>query len=86
MCRCVTKRSPVDGVTKFLLGILGGGEGKQGHLTTTDHRNTGKGRGETAGELGYENYVPIMRINNHICSWHFSFFSLPNQINHRRSP
>lgn len=49
----------------------------------TEKYKNGRGKGVKAGELGYENYLPIMRINNHICSWPFS---LPNQINHHRSP
>lgn len=50
---------------------------------STEKYKNGGGKGVKAGELGYENYLPIMRINNHICSWPFS---LPNQINHHRSP
>lgn len=90
MCRCVTQ---VNGIRKG--GSRGGRSSGPGHpakregARKEDRPKTRQYRlkrsretGVAAGELGYENDPPIMRINNYICSWPRAF---PNQINHHRS-
>lgn len=79
----------VDGIRKGILGweVLQRKEMRTAYYNRPKTQQQRlKHSGETsgkAGELGYENDPPIMRINNDICSWPFSF---PNQINHHRSP
>lgn len=83
LCRCLQQRCTVNGITKWLLGMGGGSLQEKEMRSSYYNRPQKHSKGVEAGELGYENDPHIMRINNHICSWPFS---LPNKINHQRSP
>ena len=83
LCRCLQQRCTVTGI-KVTSWNGGGGSPQEKEMRSSYYNRPQKhSKGVKAGELGYENDPHIMRINNHICSWPFS---LPNQINHQRSP